>query len=64
MEWKCPTGCGDRAFALLTWLGFTLEGERGWLAWHTKRGDVMIGLDLQVHPTRTTLIALVTRLFL
>ncbi len=56
--------CGDRAFRLLTWLGFTLEGEGGSLVWRTKRGSVSITLDLKAHPTRTTIISLVTRIFL
>ncbi len=61
---RCPVGCGDRAFALLTWLGFRLEGQKGWLVWRTVRGEVMIALDLKVYPTRTTLLALVVRVLL
>ena len=52
--------CGDRAFTLLTWLGYRVD-DAGALVWTTPRGTVALGLDLKAHPTRTTLLALVVR---
>ena len=54
--------CGDRAWWVLTRLGFCLED--GLIVWTTRRGRVLLDIDLKAHPTRTTLLALLTRIVL
>lgn len=60
---KCSK-CGDRAFRLLTWMGYELSGKQGDLIWKNARGRVAIRMDLKLHPTRTTIIAVLVRLCL